>query len=429
MRSKFEIGVVMVGLWSAIALPARPLTAAAPSGTGGARAAASSTSGPLTSAAAHELGQSYIFLRIHDDSIVVRLEITAADLDRALDFGWPSDGRPTDGQLATRIDSIRAYAERHFALSTEAGPLPLRFRDYETRFTDVAEYVLLTYVIDGRDEIPDLVDVRYSVMFEVDQDHRNFLVIEHNWRTSTFNNEAVISLIFSPGNPEQGLDLSQSSLLRGFIGFIWLGVWHIWIGTDHILFLVALVLPAVLWRRDDRWAPVPSFKTALLNIVTIVTFFTIAHSVTLSLAALDLVRLPSRLVESIIAGSIAAAAAANLFPRLNVKEAAIAFLFGLFHGFGFATVLGEIGMGREHLVLSLLGFNVGVELGQVAIIVAIFPALYLVRKSKLYVPFMFIGSLGLIGVGGLWLLERTFEFNIPLVATARGVLSWFVGLF
>ena len=383
--------------------------------------------GPVPAAVVHELGQSYMFLRIYDDSIVVRLEIALTDVERVLGLGWdPED--VTLSEVQGQLDAIRAYAEPRFGLSTSGGPLPIRFDHVELRYLVLADYVLLTYLIEGLDEIPDAVEVLYSVMFEVDGNHRNLLVIEHNWKTGTFDNELMVSLIFSPRNPQQTLDLTSSSILRGFIAFIGLGVWHIWIGLDHILFLIALILPAVLFRSEGRWEPVPDFRAALIKIVTIVTFFTIAHSVTLSLAALDVVRLSSRLVETIIAGSIAVAAWANLVPKLNVKEWSIAFTFGLFHGFGFASVLGDIGIGREHLVLSLLGFNVGVELGQMAVICAIFPFIYLLRRTGLYRWILRLGSWALIAIAMYWALERAFNIDIPIVQIATAPFSWMSGV-
>lgn len=379
---------------------------------------------PTPGVAAHEIGQSYMFLRIYDDSVVVRLEITVADLEAALGFGWDLEAGVALPAIESRLDSIRAYVEPRFSLSADGAVLAARYQSVEMRFLDFADFVLLEYVIDGLEEIPDEVDAHYSVLFEVDSQHRNFLVIEHNWKTATFNNEANISLIFTPRTTTQSLDLTSSSVWRGFAGLIWLGVWHIWIGIDHILFLLALVLPSVLRRHEGKWEPVPRFRTALINIVTIVTFFTIAHSVTLSMAALDVVRLSSRFVESVIAGSIAVAAWANLMPRLRVKEWMIAFAFGLFHGFGFASVLGDIGIGRDHLVLSLLGFNVGVEIGQIVIVAAIFPVLFLLRKAKVYPWILKIGSILLIAVALLWFFERLLGFNVPLRPIVQGIVSW-----
>lgn len=362
----------------------------------------------------HELGQSYLYLRVYDDSLVVRVEMFVGDVERVLGLGWDPEA-VTLADVRAAEARAQAYIDQKLSLSAGGTELPLRFRESGLLDLDGNDFMLLTYEADGWTGIPDEIDVEFTPMFEVESDHRNMLVIEHNWRTATFNNEANVSLIFSPRNSRQTLDLTSSTVLRGFIGFIWLGVWHILIGFDHILFLMALVLPAVLQRREGRWEPVPNFRRGLVKIVTIVTFFTIAHSVTLSLAALDVIRLPSRFVESVIAASIAAAALANLTPRLNVREWLIAFAFGLFHGFGFATVLGDIGMGREFLVLSLLGFNIGVEVGQVAIICLAFPILFALRREPVYRWIRILGSLFLIAVALYWFTERAFGIDIPLV--------------
>lgn len=389
------------------------------------------TGAALTGAAApamlfHELGQSYMYLRVHDDSLVVRLEITIEDLGRALGTGWTTDNFD-QVRLESEEDRIRAYVEPRFDLSAGGEPLPLRYVGAEVHYLEIADYVTLTYATDGTGQTPHLIDVEYAVLFEVNENHRNLLVIEHHWGTATFNNEANVSLIFSPRSSRQTLDLTSSSVLRGFIGFIWLGVWHIFIGLDHILFLMALALPSVLARRDGHWEPVASWRKGLIQIVTIVTFFTIAHSITLSLAALDVVRLPSRLVESVIAGSIAVAAAANLMPRLEVREWAIAFVFGLFHGFGFASVLGDIGMGQEYLVLSLLGFNVGVEVGQVTLIAGAFVALFMIRRSVAYPLVLRTGSVVMIVIASYWLVERALAVDIPLGRALRPVVASLLG--
>ena len=401
------------------------VTGGLPSGVSAEDPNAAAAKTPTVAAPSHELGQSYAFLRIYDDSLIVRLEITTEDLGDALGFGWdPTEVSVLD--VEARLDSIRAYMESHFSLSNTTGRLALDLQDVDVRFLELAEFVMLTYRVEGVEGVPDLLDVEYSVMFEVDDDHRNLIVMEHNWRTATFQGE-VIALILSPRSPRQTLDLTSSTLWSGFLAFVWLGVWHIWIGIDHILFLLALTLPAVMTRREGQWQPVESFREALFNIVAIVTFFTLAHTVTLSLAALDIVRLPSRLVESIIAGSIAVAALANLRPQWTVKEWSIAFVFGLFHGFGFASVLGDIGMGQEFLTLSLLGFNVGVELGQIAIIGVAFPLLFLIRRKPIYRWVLRGGSIFLIAVATLWMFERVFDFNVPLVPIALAPFRWLMG--
>lgn len=366
----------------------------------------------VQSAVAHDIGQSYIFLRVFDDRIDVRVEITAADLDRVLGLSLYADEQLTREEASPHLDAILSYVAQHLQLRAANRDLALRFERHEVLDLDFADFLLLNYTIEDLEAIPDEIDVTYGVVLDVDRDHINMLVIEHNWKTATFNNEANVSLVFTPPDRRQTLDLSSSSVLTGFWGLIKLGVWHIWIGLDHILFLLALILPSVLFLESKRWMPVANFRPAFMNIVAIVTFFTLAHSVTLSLAALDVVNLPSRLVESIIAGSIAVAALHNIYPRMEVREWMIAFAFGLFHGFGFASVMGDIGLGQDYMVLSLLGFNLGVEIGQIAIIAVIFPVLYLVRTRRWYRPVVLrLGSVLLIAVASVWLVERVFDVS------------------
>jgi len=144
---------------------------------------------------------------------------------------------------------------------------------------------------------------------------------------------------------------------------------------------------------------------------------------------LGIVNLPSRWVESIIAFSIGMAAFHNIKPIFMGKEWVIAFVFGLFHGFGFATVLSELGFKGENLSLSLLGFNIGVELGQVVIILLIFPILYFIRKSKLYPKLLVWLSVLLIVISLYWLVERAFEIDMPIDEYINGKIYPIVRFF
>ena len=137
----------------------------------------------------------------------------------------------------------------------------------------------------------------------------------------------------------QDFDLAHPSPWYAFREYLQAGVGHIWSGVDHLLFLLSLLLPAVLLRREQRWQAVPQAAPAFLGILKVVTAFTFAHSITLSLAAFDVIRLPGRLTESMIAASIIIAALNNVFPIVTEARWRIAFAFGLLHGFGFASVL------------------------------------------------------------------------------------------
>jgi hypothetical protein len=388
----------------------------------GRAAAAAPATAPATTSAAHAPLQGYMFLLLYNDSTQVRLELAIPDVIRALSLPWDPKGVPTRDQVTASLAAIRAYFDPKFAVGDSAGRHALTFRDFGFRKTESGDFLMLLYV--APKPLGEHADITMTPFFEFNEPtRRNLVVVQHNWKGGVLENDFNVSLILSPDDPKQRLDLSDSSLLRGFAALVKLGVWHIWIGIDHILFLMALVLPSVLRRENGRWIPAENFRRAFVKILTIVSCFTIAHTVTLSLAALGVVDVPSRLVESVIALSIAIAALHNLWPVAKVNEAAIAFVFGLFHGFGFASVLGSLGLGTDHLVLSLLGFNVGVEIGQVAIIAAVFPVLFLVRRLRIYSIGFRLGSVGLILIGLLWVAERSLNFNVPLVPMAKAVLG------
>ena len=179
----------------------------------------------------------------------------------------------------------------------------------------------------------------------------------------------------------------------GLLSFIRLGVEHILTGYDHLLFLLGLLLPG----------------GGVLAIAKIVTAFTVAHSVTLSLAVLDVVTLPDRLIEAVIGLSIAAVAAENIFLRTTVRRRwIVSFCFGLVHGFGFSSVLREMALPAKGLALSLFGFNAGVELGQALVVAVALPALMALRRTGYERRLIWGSSMAILLVGLVLFVERAF---------------------
>ena len=220
--------------------------------------------------------------------------------------------------------------------------------------------------------------------------------------------DGVAARIALPDGIEVTLETNPGTVEHGrFDEYLRAGVWHIWSGIDHLLFLLSLLLPAVLLRRGNRWQAVPMAAPAFVNIVKVVTAFTLAHSITLSLAAFDVIRLPSRLTESVIAASIIIAALNNVFPRVTEGRWRIAFAFGLLHGFGFASVLAEMGLPTGARLVSLVAFNLGVEAGQLAVVLAIMPLAYLFRSTAFYrrgvMPW---GSSAIACLALVWFVQR-----------------------
>ena len=370
---------------------------------------------------AHEPDQGYIFLRVYEnDGIEGRFSMLAKDLNKAFNFELKNNGNEIDAVLPY-YEQLKAYVLTHSNFTSPLGNHNITFKKIDIFPTGLGDYVEVYFELDNVAKIPDSMDVTYDLFFKELPSHRGFLTVEYNWKAGVINNEAIISLSFTPDNSTDTLDLTEISIWKGFNAMIQQGIWHIWIGTDHIFFLIALILPAVVFRRREEnlspvksWKPVPKFKPAFIYILKIVTYFTIAHTITLSLAALQIITLPGWLVESIIAFSIGLAAFHNIIPIFKGKDWLIAFVFGLFHGFGFASVLGDIGLTDEFLVYSLLGFNIGVEIGQLVIIALIFPVLYVIRKRKSY-PKILIGvSIFLIVASIYWIIERVFDVNLGI---------------
>ena len=182
---------------------------------------------------------------------------------------------------------------------------------------------------------------------------------------------------------------------------------HILSGYDHLAFLATLLLPAVLVRGAGRWSHAEHARDGLRQAFATITAFTAAHSITLGMAALGLLRPAAAWIEPLIALSVAFAAAHNLRPLLHDRLWVMAFAFGLIHGFGFGGALQEIGLPQNDRVLALAGFNLGVEFGQLAVAGAVFPLLLLVRDRAWYSRWLMPGaSLAILGIACAWAYER-----------------------
>jgi hypothetical protein len=205
-----------------------------------------------------------------------------------------------------------------------------------------------------------------------------------------------------------GLTGVQSLLARsvGFTSLFRLGMRHIAEGTDHLLFLLALLLPAPLLAFGARWTGPVTVKQGLVRILKVVTAFTLGHSATLALAALGVVHVPSRPIEILIAISILVSAIHALRPIFPGREAAIAMFFGLIHGLAFATVLSEFQLGRWERITGILAFNLGIETMQLIVVAATMPSFVLLSRTSAY-PLVRIGGALFAGLASLgWIVER-----------------------
>jgi hypothetical protein len=223
----------------------------------------------------------------------------------------------------------------------------------------------------------------------------------------------IVQQILSKQSGSINIKATATSQLSIFQQYLSEGVWHIWIGFDHILFLLTLLLPSVLVYRQQHWQSITQLLPAVTDTLKIVTAFTIAHSITLALAVLQIIQLPLQLVEIVIALSVLITAVNNLIPRFSGSRWLLAFGFCLIHGFGFDSVLTDLGLANQALITSLVGFNLGVELGQLAIVCLFLPLAFVIRHTEIYRQWVFRGGSVLAGlVACVWMVERVADVEL-----------------
>ena len=265
----------------------------------------------------------------------------------------------------------------------------------------------LTYVVQPlQTPCSSVNQLDYRLLKTIDSNHR--LLISRALPTGQTQN-----LLVAPAITELSID--EHSIWQTIRQFVLEGTHHLLIGADHLLFLFCILVPAVYQTRQTRKAqliPVEQPMLALKQVIWVATAFTVAHSITLTLATLQWVQLPAQWVESVIAGSIVVAALMNLFGT-HRRQVLLAFSFGLVHGFGFANVLSDLPLQPLERFTALLSFNLGIELGQLICILLFMPFALLLRYSSFYRWGVFAAGSALAAVIALlWMLQRIFEWNL-----------------
>lgn len=350
-----------------------------------------------TLAEAHTLGASHLAIGTEpgEERISGEWEIAVGDLHALFDLDTNDDGLVTAGELGGEQSRIAREVLAKLSVSRGGEACELESREQLVNQRSDGFYAVLRLA--GRCPAQGTLGIEYRLLFDVDRTHRAVVRLRQG--------SDVRAVVLSPDAPRWRE--SDTSAWRAFASFVRQGIHHIWIGYDHLAFLVLLLLPAVLRVRIGAWEGARSVREVIWRVLRIVTAFTAAHSITLSLAALGVLVPPEQPIEVLIAASVVAAGFLNLVPRLAVHGAWIAFSFGLIHGFGFANVLRELGLPSDMVAASLAGFNVGVELGQLAIVAILLPLVYRLRTASFYrrrfVPAASLAT-AMLALG--WLLER-----------------------
>ena len=364
--------------------------------------------GAVLPAQAHKASDAYLQLQRDGDALALRWDISLRDLDAALELDRDGDRQLRWGEVRARMDDIRAYALARLRLQQGRCSLaPAQLPSVEDRIDGA--YLVLQ--LQGRCDTGDAIEIDYRLFGEIDPTHRGLL------RIAGQGSAAPVVLSLDPAGGPIAAGWPGTATAGGTVappaGFFRDGVHHILIGYDHLLFLLCLLLPAVLRRGGDGWVPVARWREAVWPMVGLVSMFTVAHSLTLALAGLQVLTIPPRIVEPAIALTIVVAALDNLFPLLRGRRKLFSFVFGLIHGFGFAGVLRELELPTRGFIGALLQFNLGVEAGQLAVVALALLVLAALRRWRGYRPVVLqSGSMLAAGVAVLWLFERVFDVQL-----------------
>ncbi|HWI10049.1 MAG TPA: HupE/UreJ family protein [Burkholderiaceae bacterium] len=388
--------------------------------------------GPTT-AHAHKASDSYLQIDAGETGTTLRWDIALRDLDAAIDIDTNEDARLTWAEVKTAWPRIEAYALPRLGV---AGCV-LRPTGHALERRNDGAYAVLMLASDC--VLAPTPAIGYTLFREVDPTHRGIAKLQRAGQPPTVVMLDPTHAIGSAATTASAAP-PEASAPSGALGFLREGVRHILTGYDHVLFLLCLLLPSVMrrtpeplapgrpkagahppggWARSDRgqthsgWRPVEKLSQAVWPVIGIVSAFTVAHSITLGLAALKIVALPSALIEPAIAVTIILAALDNVWPIFPIRRVVVTFFFGLIHGFGFAGVLAELNLPTSEFVRALLEFNVGLELGQLMIVIGVTALLFVLRQWPRYRPLVIRGgSYAAIVVGLLWLVERTANVSL-----------------
>lgn len=335
-------------------------------------------------AMAHETTRSYLTLNRAGPEVTARLRLAFRDIDVVVWMDEDLDGRVSWREAQARLDEAVSYATARLSLEA-GGACPLRSLETGVSQTTGVDYLDMAFTATCPSEDAPL-RVASTLFAEIDPSHRMFVTASEGSREAS----AVV------GAADGATELTpQAGGGAAFTSYFLAGVEHLLAGADHIVFLLVLILPVVGGHGDAR--------DRFLGVIAAVTGFTIAHALTLTAATTTILRPPSALIEVLIALSILVTAIDNVRPFIPGPRTALAAFFGTIHGFGFATALSALSLGAGGFAVALLGFNLGIEVAQIGIVLLTMPALAVIGGGVWVVR---IGSTAAAAVALAWLWQR-----------------------
>jgi hypothetical protein len=353
-------------------------------------------------ALSHQTGNSYLTLREADGKLLVELDFIVRDLGNLLQApGQPSDPPPAPEKLAVLQVPITQAIQQSLSIAIDEQEIPLEFMTQSVVLHNDGLYVRQRFSADTLIADAKFVVVRYQFFTQNDMLGRAFFKM-------TLRDEEVSS-VFDQSNAIQRFVLGEQKRWATIGLFTKEGAKHIWEGLDHLLFLLTLLLPGLMLIRPSNTVITTDKRVAEKFALKVITAFTLAHSITLACSVFDLISLPDRFIESMIALSIMVSAALNLQNRIKLSHWKLAFVFGLIHGMGFANGLKELGLSSMYFLETLLAFNLGVELGQLsAVVLVALPVVFWVKSHEAKTAMLRWGSVAIFLIALFWLVQRLF---------------------
>lgn len=376
-------------------------------------------------ATAHVEDQSYIYLNVTETTLTGRYEAEFGDLNAVLGVDADEDGTVTEAEMQAADDRLQAYLVEHLQMS--AGITSLTITPGETTYSSKngMDYAKVSFEVTGFDSTPEAVNVTFSGMWETfGTDHEVFGLIGSNSRSGLEANEANINVIFAPDAQTQQMSLAPLPWTELISFMIIKGMWHIWLGYEHLALLIVLLIPAVLMVSQDRWVAAETLSRPLRAMATCVIAFTVAHSITFALASMGWLELRAWAVESAVALTVAFVALTLLAPRLNRALPLAVVIGGLCHGLGYTFVMNPINLEPNQMAVTLSGFNIGMLLGQIAVVLALLPVAYILRHAlSRNQRLLRAGGIALLLLSLIWFEERAFDLMGPIGPMVRTLIG------
>lgn len=392
--------------------------------------------GACCAAFAHDVPPSVVMLDIGRREIDMELQLQLTELGAGLEL--PLASRP-DTVISQYGPQIKRYIEERLRVqSRERGPYALRIDSLTLRHTDNGNWtgndwlIVNAHALAPEGASTEVFKLNYSIIFQRVLSHQAMIYVRHDLRNNLLGEKPMLIGVLGFGKAQLNVDGSGGSWSRGFGRLFSMGMRHIAEGSDHLLFLLALLLPAPLLAKNHRWQSGKGVADSIRTIVKVVSGFTLGHSLTLGLAAAGWLVVPTRIIETLIAVSVFVSSIHAWRPLFAGKEVWIASGFGLIHGLAFAETLSGLNFDGFTLLLSLFGFNLGIECMQLLVIAGALPIMVLLSSTRFYAPVRLLGA-GFTAACALgWIAERALQVTNPLKPLADWMTAppgWFIASF